>query len=320
MRKLLGIAGALWATTCLLAALSNACFAAGAEAALKFNQTPTNLTLRDGDRTVLEYRYGEVPFKPYASQLVSPKGVQILRDSPHDHKHHHGLMFAVGADGVNFWEEVAKCGREVHREFGTPGVSNRNGMSVATFGEQLDWTGPTQGLLLREARKLAFYRGAGLDATLVTWSTRLEPAADKSEVKLGGSHYYGMGMRFVESMDKVGTVLWADSKESQTVGGSRVTRSAWCAYRASVGGKPVTVAVFDHPANPRHPARMFSMTTPFAYLSATLYVWKEPLVVTKDRPLAVRYGVAVWDSEKSAAEIRKLYERWIELESQPSAK
>ena len=55
------------------------------------------------------------------------------------------------------------------------------------------------GALLREVRKLAFYRGGGLDATLLTWSTRLEPGADKSEVKLGGSHYYGMGMRFVES-------------------------------------------------------------------------------------------------------------------------
>ena len=54
-------------------------------------------------------------------------------------------MFAVGADGVNFWEEVAKCGREVHRELDSPGVSNRNGMSVATFGEQLDWIAPKHG-------------------------------------------------------------------------------------------------------------------------------------------------------------------------------
>ena len=62
------------------------------------------------------------------------------------------------------------------------------------------------------------------------------------------------------------------------------------------------------------------MTKPFAYLSATLNIWKEPLVVTKDRPLVVRYGVAVWDGEKSVAEIQKLCERWVELESQPSAK
>ena len=319
MRKLPWFAGTLFITTCLLAAIPTA---SGAETAeLKFSTTPTSVTLRDGARTVLEYRYAEVPFKPYASQLVSPKGVQILRDSPHDHKHHHGLMFAVRADGVNFWEEVAKCGREEHRELETPAVSSRNGMSVASFGEQLDWTGPTQGRLLREARKLAFYRGPGLDATLVTWSTRLEPAAEKSEVTLAGSHYYGMGLRFVESMDKVGTLVWADSKESQVAGGdNRVTRSTWCAYRAPIDGKTMTVAVFDHPANLRHPARMFTMTKPFAYLSATLNLWKEPLVVTKDRPLAVRYGVAVWDGEKSTAEIQKLYERWIELESQPATK
>ena len=51
------------------------------------------------------YRYVQSPYKPYADRLVSPAGTQILRDSPSDHKHHHGLMFALSADGVNFWEE-----------------------------------------------------------------------------------------------------------------------------------------------------------------------------------------------------------------------
>ena len=45
--------------------------------------------------------------KPYADQLFSPAGVQVLRDSPLDHKHHHGLMYALAVDGVNFWEEFA---------------------------------------------------------------------------------------------------------------------------------------------------------------------------------------------------------------------
>ena len=62
-------------------------------------------------------------------------------------------------------------------------------------------------------------------------------------------------------------------------------------------GKPVTVAIFDHPKNLRHPAKMFTMSTPFAYLSATCNVWKEPITIKAGKPLDLRYGVAVWDGE-----------------------
>lgn len=285
------------------------------EDSLRFKTTATNLILSDGTRTVLDYRYSDVPFKPYAMQLTTPGGVQILRDSPLDHKHHHGLMFALAVDGVNFWEETPAPGQQVHREFNKIDVSSRDGMSVASFGEQLDWIAPQRGVLLHESRRLKLYRSPGLGATLLTWSTRLETAADRGEVKLSGSNYFGLGMRFLESMDKVGQTFWADAKDSEVLpGGMRLTHSAWCAYTAPADGKPVTVAVFDHSSNPRHPATMFSMVTPFAYLSATLNLSKEAMTVTKDRPLVVRYGVALWDGKAEPAQVEALYRKWLTLE------
>jgi len=266
-------------------------------------------------RPLLEYRAEQVPFKPYVAQLTSPSGVQVLRDSPFDHKHHHGLMFAVAADGVNFWEERPQSGREVHRELDGPTLSTRDGVSLASFGERLDWLGPNQEALVREARQVTVFRQPGLDATLLSWSTRLEPAAGKVEVKLSGSSYFGLGMRFRESMDKVGRSLWADAKDSQVIhGDTRLTHSSWCAYTGPIDGKPMSVALFDHPANPRHPARMFSMVTPFAYLSATLDLAQQPLVIRQDRPLAVRYGVAVWDGKIEPAQVEALYRVWRDLE------
>jgi hypothetical protein len=121
-------------------------------------------------------------------------------------------------------------------------------------------------------------------------------------------------------MDKAGDFLFADTKDSRIGRGrDRLTRCDWCAYHASVDGKPVTVAIFDHPGNPRHPAYIFTLLLkPFSYLSATLNLAKEPLLVTKGRPLALRYGVAVWDGTKRTAEIQQLYGRWLELESQAS--
>ena len=72
----------------------------------------------------------------------------------------------------------------------------------------------------------------------------------------------------------------------------------------------VTVALFDHPSNVRHPARMFTMTAPFAYLAATLNLWKETLKLEPGTTLKLVYGVAVWDGNVEPAQVEALYRRW----------
>ena len=42
---------------------------------------------------------------------------------------------------------------------------------------------------------------------------------------------------------------------------------------------------------------MFRMLDPFAYLSATLNLYKEPLEIVAGKPLELAYGVALWDGE-----------------------
>ena len=105
------------------------------------------------------------------------------------------------------------------------------------------------------------------------------------------------GGRFFNADDKPGEVVRGDE---------RLTPVKWCAYTAKADGKPVTVAVFDHPKNPRYPAKMFTMTKPFAYLSATGNEWKEPITIKAGEPLNLRYGVAVWDGEVDKKTSRKV--------------
>ncbi|GAH87670.1 unnamed protein product, partial [marine sediment metagenome] len=69
------------------------------------------VSVHTDDRVLLRYHYRDVPFKPCVQQLFSPRGVNVLRDAPADHQHHHALMFAVSVDGVNFWEEQQAPGR-----------------------------------------------------------------------------------------------------------------------------------------------------------------------------------------------------------------
>ena len=75
------------------------------QAKLRIAQDGSTISIYDGQRPLLRYRYADVPKKPYVDQLFSPAGVEVLRDSPPDHKHHHGLMYALAVDKINFWEE-----------------------------------------------------------------------------------------------------------------------------------------------------------------------------------------------------------------------
>ena len=88
---------------CLFAYLA---VASSLSAAVDIVEGKTTLTASAGGRPLLLYRKASpTAMKPYIQELYTPGGVQVLRDSVPDHKHHHGMMFAVAADGVNFWEE-----------------------------------------------------------------------------------------------------------------------------------------------------------------------------------------------------------------------
>jgi len=262
--------------------------------------------VKGGVPAILVYRFAEVPRKPCVGELRTPAGIQVLRDSPADHKHHHALMFAVAVDGVDFWSETDACGSEAHRSF--------EGAGPASIVESLEWLAPDKRVLAKETRRIALSRGASTQATLVTWKTHIEPPGGRESIKIDGSHYFGLGLRFVESMDKGGKHFNSAGKEGEVVRGTeRLARAAWSAYTAEVDGKPVTIALFDHPKNPRHPATMFTMTEPFAYLSATWNLHREPLEVKAGSPLQASWGVAAFDGLVDAAAIEALYRKWIAL-------
>jgi len=250
-----------------------------------------NVVLRSGGKPAAEYHAECTPFKPYVAQLYSPNGVAVLRDNVPDHLHHHGLMFAVGVNGVDFWAEKPTCGKQLQRKLETRDNS---------LTQWLDWTAPDGKVLMAEERTVTAHPGP---VTLLTWRSRLSA---QDTVTLTGSHYFGLGMRFVTAMDKIARFINSANATGDVVRGSeRLAPAKWSACIAN----NVTVAIFDHPQNLRHPARMFTMNVPFAYQSATLNLWKEPF--TLKEPLDLRYGVAVWDGEQTAEQIEQVYRRWL---------
>jgi hypothetical protein len=286
----------------------------GSSAAIAIHQDGTSMLVTCGDRTLMDYCLVANPAKPYVRRLYTPGGVNVIRDQVPDHKHHHGLMFAIAAEGVNFWEETPGTGREVPQGASPVSTNTANGLARASLGQQLAWIGPkSPSPIMLEQRSIVIGPSKDGSATLLTWRTTLSAPPERELVKLGGSHYYGLGMRFAVSLNKGGRFFFSAGKKAATIisGDQQVAPARWSAYTASSEGKPVTVALFASPANLRFPSPIFTMLTPFAYQSATLNLWKEPLELKQGHPLDLRYGVALWDGQTEPAAVEALYQQWV---------
>lgn len=273
---------------------------ADAEVTKLSSEKPIALSLSCGGKNVAEYRFADVPFKPYIQVLRTPAGRNVLRDAPWDHLHHHALMFAISADDCDFWGEFD----EQRGTQKTVRLNPQPGAKTDALETEIDWNAPGDKKLLTETRKIKVQQTD--DATLLDWETTLK--SDKA-VQLGGEHYYGLGMRFDESMDKNGRFFNDTGKHDGEIvrGDERLKACRWSAYTAKLDGKPVTIAVFDNPGNPA-PMLAFTMGDSgqsFAYISATINLHREAMTLPAGQPMTFRYRVAVWEGETSPDVIEK---------------
>jgi len=240
-------------------------------------------------------------FKPYVLKLMTPSGINILRDAPLDHTHHHGLMFAIKVDGVNCWEEYnpKDFGRQETLSI-TESVTVSLGRKEKKVESTLLWSDGVGQSLLLEKRTITGYQTD--DATVLDWIGVFTLPPGKDKAILGGNEYHGLGMRFIESMDEGGKYF--ASSDAGTKEG-RLTQCSWMAYTAKADGKPVTVAMFDTKDNPRSMLTytMGSFDNEFGYFSATANLYREPVALIPEKPVTFHYMLVLWDGEKTAEDI-----------------
>lgn len=251
------------------------------------------LPLKADGETLAEYKFTEVPFKPYIQTLFTPAGRNILRDAPWDHLHHHALMFAIYVGDVNFWEEHNdRAGKQItdSAEISPDGV----------LRSELSWQDGDGKTLAKESREISVESRD--DATVLVWKTALTPAGDEA-VKFGtgtgAGHYHGMGMRFDESMDADGFFRMDIDVSGESIADNEIiTSCGWVAYTTKLDGKPVTIAVYDMPGNTR-PMAAFTMGKDchFSYLSACMNLHKEAITLEPGETLRANYRVVVWEGE-----------------------
>jgi hypothetical protein len=271
-----------------------------------------NIILGKESITLAKYRPVSVPFKPYVNELLTPSGKNILRDAPWDHLHHHALMYAIKVNDCNFWEESnANFGTQATR---TTKHASIPGVHIKVLETELFWATPEKKILLKEVRKISVEQEN--NTTLLDWEGKLTAEMDATLGGAGAGHYYGLGMRFVEEMDKGGRFFNDTGKNDGEIvrGDERLTPCKWMAYTAKLDGQPVTVAMFDHPSNPV-PMTVFTMGEAggaFAYMSATMNLHRKAVELKAGQTFEYKYRIAVWDGEVSPETIAKAYGEYVQ--------
>ena len=265
---------------------------------------------------LLRYAFATNQFKPYVKELYTLKGDNVLLDAPPDHLHHHGLMYAVRVNGINFWEEAKDPG--VQKPIGAPvcEILPGDGPPRARISHTIHWvaskdrwlTNTTPAALLIERRDLTLTVSEPQQEVALQWQASFELGPATPKVTLTGATYHGLGLRLPRVWDHVakhgnsaGLPYSAEQKGD-------VTPAQWSVISHTVDGRDILVAVFSRGSNAGK-AKFFTMLDAFAYVSATQDLADVPLEYAAGEQFRLDYLVLVYPSHKSREFLQQRYEQ-----------
>lgn len=295
---------------------------------------------RDGDKIAVEiggqpftnFYFGADAPKPYLHPLRAPDGTVVTRSYPMDevageqtdHPHHRGVWFSHGeVNGFDFWaNEVSQ------RERGRKGTIALNKIEAVESGANrglirasFNWLNTSGKALLAESRSMTFER-IGQD-NVVSFDITLTALVDS--VHFGDTKEGTFAVRMATELEeqhlrakgiaRTGKITNADGKstEANTWG----KRSPWVDYAGTLQGKPMGVAIFDHPSNPKFPTywhvRGYGLFAANIFGEHDFYSDESrdgSITLAKGKTLRFRYRVVVHPGRTADANIESKYKAW----------
>jgi hypothetical protein len=288
--------------------------------------------------------------KPTLYPIRSGNGVVLTRGFPPaagergDHPHHVGLWFNYGdVNGYDFWNHssaivdparLEKMGRIIHSAI----TKMDNGRGHAELGVRTRWVTAQNGTPLVDEETTFTFRATADGLRVIDRATYLTAAGqdvaftDNKEGMLGLRVRRALedpaekGGEFVDSAGKVtktdaldptgvtGVYTSSEGKSGAKVWG---TRGKWTTLGGTVDGRPVTIAILDHPGNPGFPtywhARGYGLFAANPLGQAVFSDGKEKLNFTLKRGQnqLFRYRVLIADRALTPADMETQYQTWI---------
>jgi hypothetical protein len=299
-----------------------AAVSAGAPAATEAPEVTVDngaLAIRFQGRPLLVYAFATNQFKPYVRELYTLRGDNVLRDAPADHLHHHGLMYAVRVNDVNFWEEGDQPGHQIPVKLISHRVgATRYGLPEASFTQLIHWVAHTNATrldstpvaLLVERRTLTLTVDEPRAEVALRWQADFEAGPGAESVKLQGSGYNGLGLRLPADWDHSAHHANSENAPYSAEQTWDVTPARWAAVSHSGNSGAITVMLAGRPSNPGD-TRFFSMLNPFAYLSVTQNLEKAPLAYARGDRFHIDYLLLLYAGETRRDFLEQRYGSWV---------
>ena len=299
-------------TLALFLALGGSAIAADRPITVDSDIARGTLEVRYKGHKLLVYAFATNQFKPYVRELYTLRGENVTRDAPPDHLHHHGMMYAVWVNGINFWEEKDAPGVEKHVEMPLQyALVDTNGVPTAHFLEVIHWLAPKNRAaadsrdtaLLIEQRALTLTVDETNQEVALRWESQFEVGPFAGKVTLDGPSYDGLGLRLPESFNHVATFQNSAGLPYSGPNTQNVIPARWTSASGLVGGRPVMLAMFGD-------AHYFTMLDPFAYLSATQGLDQNPLEYAEGAKFSLSYLLTVYSEHKPTPFITHRSDVW----------
>ncbi len=254
--------------------------------------------------------------RPFFTPLHAADGTEVTSDEcvskndPH-HPHHRSVWVGHGdINGADSWTFAGKPTprRQVHVQF--------EQLSDDGFVELLDWQGTDGRPVMRERRSVKFIASAD-GCRAIDLEMAFTPSA--GDVKWGDTKEAGLcAVRVAKGISDACTITNSAGGVGEQACWGKPAR--WCDLSGSINGKPFGVAVFDHPANPRHPATWH--VREYGLLAANIfglhaYDSKQPsdagVVLQKaGQTLTFRCRVLVHPGDAHAAQLAQKYRQYVD--------
>lgn len=304
----------------------------------------SRIDVRIDGKLFTTFNYGEADTKPYLYPVIGPTGDPVTRDWPmkdveaekaakrQDHPHHRSFWTAHGdvrtgdqsKKGTDYWasdEIKEQDGRRVPVHRGNSGlqkVTKVRTQSGPVFGEivaEVDWLTADGRRELSDTRTYRFFRGGG-DIQVLDYRVVFHfPDGDVmfADTKEGGIISVRVATTMDETAKKGGHMV--NSRGQKGMKECWGQPAEWCDYVGPVAGGIVGIAVFDSPANFRHPTRWhirdYGLYTanPFLLRDATKsgdasHTWK------KGESAEFNYRVVIHKGETEEAKVAAQYQHY----------
>jgi hypothetical protein len=228
------------------------------------------------------------------------------------------MFFAYGwVNGVNFFAESPDCGKTVHDQLLQVESSSERGLIRTTN----NWVAPDGKIVCTDTRTLCFQAVPGGRA--IDWEITLHGSHgdvtfrdDKHGIMAIRTH---PNLRLDNAPDSGVTTANGQAVNSEGIGGKAVfgKRAKWIDYWGKIDGKLVGIAIFDHPANPRHPT--WWMARGYGYVAADPFgahaIGGDPpgtgdMTIKAGEAITFRYRFVFHQGDPEQAQIAEQYRQY----------